>query len=117
MKVISSAIRGLFVGLFAATAIVLIFRSVDSLVQFMPTAALVVGAILLVVAFMVGFARGRYEGLFAMAVWILGTGLSLFLSQGSTDAFGGPFKDVALRAIPWTFIASCACAILFNATI
>ncbi|KWK68787.1 hypothetical protein WM15_06215 [Burkholderia ubonensis] len=117
MKVISSVISGVFVGIFAATAIALIFRSVDSFVQFMPPAALAVGAILLVVACAVGFARGRYQGLIAVAIWILGTGLLLFIGEGSAEAFGGPFKDVALKAIPWTFIASCACAILLNATI
>ncbi|MPV65547.1 hypothetical protein [Burkholderia sp. BE17] len=117
MKVISTAIGALFVGLFASTAITLAFRSIDSFAQFMPPAALYGGAVLLLIAFMIGFVRRQYLGLIAVGVWVLGTGLMLFMGQSSTETLGDPFTDVARKAIPWTFIASCACAILLNSTI
>ncbi|WP_148270703.1 hypothetical protein [Burkholderia gladioli] len=113
MNTASKIVSGAFAGLFLAAAGAVALVSLGTFSQFMPPLPWTIGIALLVVAALVGVARGKFLGLGMVAFWACGVGFTLWIGSGIPD--GGPIPMQNLYAmIPWTFVACCALAIVLN---
>lgn len=110
---VSKIIAGAFVCLFLAVGGALAWMSLGTFAQFMPPLPWTIGIALLVVAVIVGVARGRFLGLGMVAVWASGVGLLLWMGHGVPDGGPIPMQNIH-EVIPWAFVGGCALAIALN---
>ncbi|MGC0155233.1 hypothetical protein ACPRNU_22465 [Chromobacterium vaccinii] len=117
MKTISRVGHGFSASVFAMSLIgivVVFFVAIGVFVSSLPVLQWCVGFALLAVSTVIGIARKQFLGLALVAVWAAAVGFAL-LAHGQVSV--SVMTESLMRAIPWTFVACCGCAVLFNATL
>ncbi|MEX3556827.1 MAG: hypothetical protein VB131_10185 [Burkholderia gladioli] len=114
MRALGNVFGALILGLCVASGLAFVMHSLGTFVEAMPPIPWAIGVVLLIVALVIGFNRGRFFGLGFVGVWALGIGFAMVMGQGAEAT---PMRDAIYHLIPWTFVACCAFACVLNAAV